>query len=42
MKAPIAVVSSLTERKAPRRMAWQVMIQRTHAILYRDRLGLAT
>ena len=31
MKAPIAEMSSLTEAKLPRRMAWRVMIEKKHS-----------
>ena len=34
MKAPMAVVSSLTERKVPRRMAWRVMIPKKISTMF--------
>ena len=34
MNAPIAVVSSLTERKVPRRMAWRVMIPKKISTMF--------
>ena len=38
MKVPMAAVSSLTERKVPRRMAWRVMMPKRISMFSQEQL----